>query len=125
METKEFLYRDLAYKLVGLAMEAHRKLGHGFLEKIYENALMVLFRREGIIAEQQAKIQVFFEGEVIGDYVADILVEGCIIIELKAQDKITDAHRAQILNYLKATGIKVGYLLNFGKRSLEYERFVL
>lgn len=125
MQSKEFLYKELSYKLIGFAMEVHRKLGYGFLEKVYENALMVLLRREGIKAEQQAKIQVMFEGEVVGDYIADILLADGLIVELKAQDKITDANRAQILNYLKATGIKVGYLINFGKRSLEYERFVL
>ena len=87
---KELLYKDLSYKIVGLAMQVYNKLGYGFLEKVYENALMVLFRRERIKAEQQFPITVYFEGEVVGDYFADILVENKIIIELKVAEKITD-----------------------------------
>ena len=104
-------------------MEVHSKLGYGFLEKVYENAMMVLLRREGIHAKQQAPITVYFDGEVVGDYYADILVEDNIILELKAIKRITDAHRAQTLNYLKATGLHLAILLNFGKERLKYERF--
>ncbi len=126
MNTNEekIVYKDLSYKIVGLAMEAHSKLGYGFLEKVYENAMMVLFLREGIHAKQQAPITVFFDGEVVGDYYADILVEDKIILELKAIEKITDVHRAQTLNYLKATGLRLALLINFGKQRLKYERFV-
>ena len=105
-------------------MEAHSKLGYGFLEKVYENAMMVLLRREGIHAKQQAPITVYFDGEVVGDYYADILVEDKIILELKAIEKIIDVHRAQTLNYLKATGLQLAILLNFGKERLKYERLV-
>jgi GxxExxY protein len=121
---EKILYKDTSYKIVGLAMEVHSKLGYGFLEKVYENAMMVLFRRESISAKQQAPITVYFDGEIVGDYYADILVEDKIILELKAIEKITDAHRAQTLNYLKATGLRLAILLNFGKQKLEYERFV-
>jgi GxxExxY protein len=120
----DFLYKDLSYKIIGLAMEVHRKLGFGFMESVYENALMVLFRREGIMAEQQVEIEVLFEGEVVGKFIPDVLVEGKIILELKAQESLLDIHRAQTLNYIKATGIRVAYLINFGKKSLEYERFI-
>ena len=106
-------------------MEGHRKLGYGFLEKIYENALMVLFRREGIEAKQQSPIKVYFEGEIVGDYFADILVEDKIIIELKAAQRISSAHIAQTLNYLRATGLRLAILLNFGKEKLESKRIVL
>lgn len=106
-------------------MEVHSKPGYGFLEKVYENAMMVLFRREGIHAKQQAPITVCFDGEVAGDYYADILVENKIILELKAVEKIIDAHRVQTLNYLKATGIHLSNILNFGKERLRHERFVL
>ncbi len=105
-------------------MEVHSKLGHGFLEKVYENAMMFLFRREGIQAKQQAPIKVYFEGEVVGEYFADILVEDKIILEIKALDKIVEAHIAQTLNYLKATGIRLGIILNFGKKRFEYERLI-
>lgn len=104
-DNKEFIYKELSYKVIGLAMEVHRKLGYGFLEKVYENALMLLLRREGIEAKQQAPIKVYFEGEIIGEYLSDILVENKIVLELKSSDNITDAYRAQTLNYLKATGL--------------------
>ena len=105
-------------------METHRKLGGGFLEKVYENSLMILFRRENIKAEQQIPIKVYFEGQNVGDYIADILVENSIILELKAIDSLANSHRSQTINYLKATGLRVAYLINFGKKSLEYERFL-
>ena len=121
---KEILYKELSYKIIGMAMEIHSKLGYGFLEKVYENALMLLFRREVIQAKQQAPIKVYFEGEIVGEYFADILVEDKIILELKVLEKITDVHIAQALNYLKATGLELAIILNFGKRKLEYERLI-
>ncbi len=105
-------------------MEVHNKLKHGFLENVYENAMMVLFRREGINAKQQASIKVYFECEIVGDYFADILVDDKIILELKAVKDITDIHRAQVINYLKATGLRLAIILNFGKEQLEFERLV-
>lgn len=121
---KKILYKDLSYAIVGLAMQVHNKLGYGFLEKVYENALMVQFRRKEIKAKQQAPITVYFDRVVVGDYYADLLVEDKIIIELKTAEKISGAHRAQVLNYLKATGLQLAILLNFGKKNLEYERFI-
>ena len=121
---KDILYKELSYKIIGLAMEVHNKLGYGFLEKVYENALLILLRREDIEAKQQPPIKVYFEGEVVGDYFADILVEDKIILEIKALDKIIDVHIAQTLNYLKATGLQLAIILNFGKKRLEYERIV-
>lgn len=106
-------------------MEVHSKLGFGFLEKVYENALMVLFEKNKIPAQQQAPVRVYFEGKVVGDYYADILVDNKIILELKAVDKIVDAHRAQVLNYLRATKLRLAMILNFAKKSFEYERFVI
>jgi GxxExxY protein len=120
---ENLLYPDLSYQVVGLAMEVHNRLGYGFLEKVYENALMILLRKAGIKAQQQCVIKVYFEGEEVGSYVADIVVEESIILELKAQDTITNADRAQTLNYLKATGYKLAIILNFGKTRLQTERF--
>lgn len=114
MNRDKIIHRDLSYKVVGLAMEVHRKLGYGFLEKVYENALMVLFRREAIDAKQQIAIRVFFEGEDVGYYLADILVASKVVIEVKAVEGLVDAHRAQTLNYLKASGLDLAILLNFG-----------
>lgn len=122
--TEKIIFKDLAYKIIGIAMQVHNELGHGFLEKVYENAMMVFFRKEGIKALQQAAVAVRFLGEVAGDYYADILAEDKIIIELKSVQKITDAHRAQALNYLKATSLELAILLNFNKEKLEYERLV-
>src|SRR5258706_13934861 len=118
MLEEKILYKDLSYKVVGLAMEVHNELGPGFLEKVYENALMVLFQENGIRALQQFPITVTFHGHIVGDYFADILIEDSIIIELKAQDRITDIHKAQTLNYLKATQYKLALLINFGKHRL-------
>jgi len=120
----EILYKDLSYKIVGPAMRVHRKLGYGFLEKVYENALMVLFRREGIEAKQQAPITVYFEEEIVGNYYADILAEDKVILEIKSVEKIIDAHIAQTLNYLKATGLRLAIILNFSKEKLEYKRII-
>ena len=106
-------------------MQAHTELGYGFLEKVYENTLMVLFQENRIRAVQQLPIKVQFHGRIIGDYVADILVEDSIILELKAADRISDTHKAQTLNYLKATDYRLALLLNFGKHKLECERLVL
>ena len=127
MDTKmnNILYKDLSYQIIGLAMEVHRKLGYGFLEKVYENSLMILFRREGIRSEQQYPIKVNFEREVVGNYVADILIEDKIIIELKCVEKINNIHKAQALNYLKATRMRLAIILNFAKEKLQYERLVL
>lgn len=122
---EHILYRELSYTIVGLAMEVHRKLGYGFLENVYENALMILLENKGIEARQRFPINVYFENKVIGDYKADILVEGKIILELKSIEKIADAHRAQALNYLKATKLRLALILNFGKEKLEFERLVL
>lgn len=124
MEEEKILYKDLSYKIVGLAIQVRKELGFGFLEKVYENSLMILLRENGIKAEQQVPVKVNFHGQIVGDYIADIIVEDSIILELKALDKINNVHKAQTLNYLKATGIKLAILLNFGKDSLEHERLV-
>jgi GxxExxY protein len=124
MEEK-IIYKDLSYKIVGLAIEVRKELGFGFLEKVYENALMIMLEENGIKAAQQVPIKVSFHGRIIGDYIADILVENSIILELKAQERITEIHKAQTLNYLRATGLRLAILLNFGKNKLEHERLIL
>ncbi|HQU84027.1 MAG TPA: GxxExxY protein [Pyrinomonadaceae bacterium] len=121
---EELLYSDLTYKIIGFSMKVHNTLGNGFLEKVYENSLMILFRRARIKAEQQVPIKVWFEGEVVGDYIADILVEDKIILELKVAEKISDVFKAQTLNYLKATKLDVALILNFGGKSLEHFRLI-
>lgn len=105
-------------------MEVHRELGAGFLEKVYGNALILAFKEEGILAEGQKALKVKFHGVIVGEYCADIIVEDKILLEIKAVKAIVAEHRAQIINYLAATGIRVGLLINFGAASLEYERFI-
>lgn len=122
---ESILYKDLSYKIVGLAMQVHTELGFGFLEKVYENSLMVLFEENGLHAVQQVPIAVSFHGRIVGEYVADIVVEDSIILELKALDRIAEIHKAQTLNYLKATTYRLALLINFGKYKLEYTRLVL
>ncbi len=124
MSVQAIVHKELSFKIIGIAMQVHKELGFGFFEKVYENAVMMLFRKEFINAIQQAPITVSYRGEIVGEYLADVLVEGQIILELKSAAKINDAHRAQALNYLKATGKKLAIILNFGKESLEYERVV-
>lgn len=106
-------------------MQVHCELGPGFLEKVYENALVILFEENGISAQLQFPIKVHFHGKIAGDFIVDILVENSIIVELKAQERILQLHKAQTLNYLRATRFRLAFLLNFGKASLEHERFVL
>ena len=103
-------------------MQVHRELGFGFLGKVYENAMMIICKREKLKVVQQAPMTVYFLGGVAGEYYADIIVDGKVVLELKAVEKISDAHRTQTLNYLKATGMKPAIILNFGKESFEYER---
>lgn len=124
-DNKNIIYKDLSYKIVELALEVHNELGCGFLEKVYENALMILFDREGIPAKQQAPADVYFQKKVVGQYFADILVDNKIILELKTVEAIVNIHKAQLLNYLRATGIRLGLILNFARPRFEYKRMVL
>lgn len=122
---ENIVYKDLSYQIVGIAIQVRKELGFGFLEKVYENSLMVLLEENRIEAKQQFPISVSFHGRIVGDYIADILVDNKIILELKAQERITLIHKAQTLNYLKATNMRLAILLNFGKDRLEFERLVL
>jgi GxxExxY protein len=92
------------------------ELGYGFLEKVYENALLIALRQMKVEAEQQTKIPVYFSGQLVGEYCADLLVENCVIVELKTAQSIAPEHEAQLLNYLRATPYEVGLLLNFGPK---------
>jgi GxxExxY protein len=121
----KILHQELAYQIVGLAMQVHTRLGNGFLEKVYENALMVLLHKAGIAAVQQAPISVLFDGESVGTYYADILVDNKIILELKTVSEISDSHKAQALNYLKATNLNLAMVYNFANPRMEYQRVVL
>jgi len=111
-----YIHSELTDKILHCVHEVHRKLGHGFLEKVYENALMIVLTKAGLRAIQQAPVKVLFEGVVIGEYIADILVEDTVVLELKAITELASAHEVQLVNYLKASGIRVGLLVNFGPK---------
>jgi len=116
---------DITYKINGAVFEVNKVLGAGFLEKVYENALLIELRNLGLKAENQVPINVKYKEKEVGEYFADIVVENKIIVELKSIDKILKAHEAQLLNYLKATGYKIGLLVNFTHPKAEIKRFVL
>ena len=118
---QDFQLKYLTDKIICAAYNVHNELGSGFLEKVYENALLLELRANGISVEPQKGIVVRYKDCVVGEYVADIMVENSVIVELKSVDKIADIHELQLKNYLKATGIEVGLLLNFGK-SVEVKR---
>lgn len=121
----DLIYKELSYKIVGCAMEVHNQLGYGFLEKVYENALLFELKNKNIEVKNQIPIKVYYKGSIIGNYIADVFVEDKVILELKSVEKIIDSHIAQTINYLKATGLKLAIIINFGKEKLEYERIVL
>jgi len=113
----------LTEKIIGGAYQVSNTLGSGFLEKVYENALAIELRKIGLEVKQQAPISVFYEGTMVGEYFADLLVSDAVIVELKAVKEINNAFAAQCLNYLKATGLPICLLLNFGKPRVEIKRF--
>ena len=118
-------YRDESYKIRGALFAVHRELGCGFLERVYQDALEVEFRLRNIPYEREKAIQIVYKGEPLGEpYRTDFVCYGKVIIELKSVSEILDVHRAQIINYLKATKIKLGFLVNFGEESLNIERIV-
>jgi len=108
--------------IIGAAMKVSNTLGVGFLEKVYENPLAVELRKAGLKFEQQKAIKVIYEGMIVGNYVADLIVEDQVLVELKAAKTIDDIHQAQLLNYLKATKLKIGLIINFGTSRLGIKR---
>ena len=117
-------HKELTGRIIECAFRVHKNLGFGFLESVYQNALLIELIKAGLKAEKEKKIQVDYDGEIIGDFVADILVEEKVILELKSVKDIHPAHEAQLINYLKATEIEVGLLINFGEK-VEIKRKVL
>jgi len=117
------LYEEITNKILAACFEVSKELGAGFLESVYQNALMIVLREKGLTLEREHPLAVSFRGQIVGQFYADILVENKIILELKAVSALTDVHKAQVINYLKATGIEVALLINFGNPKLEYRRF--
>jgi GxxExxY protein len=115
-DSEEVKSKTITEKIIGVFYEVYNGLGYGFLEKVYENAMMLEFEKEGIPAVSQAPIRVFYDGKVVGEYFADLLVADKVIVEIKATRVLAPEHEAQLLNYLKATDKEVGLLLNFGPK---------
>ena len=109
-------HQKLTAKIIECAFKVHNTLGFGFLEVIYQNALLIELLKAGLQAEKERKIQVYYETQLVGDFMADIIVENKVILELKSVKDLHPAHEAQLTNYLKATGIEVGLLINFGEK---------
>ncbi len=124
-EAGKLIFREEVYAIVGCAMRVLRALGPGLLEKPYENALAIELAEAKIPFEQQKRVQVFYKNRLVGDYIADLLAYGKIIIELKTVEQISNIERAQTLNYMRIAQCPVGLILNFKKTLLEWDRLVL
>ncbi len=116
--------RELTEKIIGCAYHVYNKLGFGFLESVYEKCMLIELHKAGLTAEPQKSITVYYENQIVGEFKADILVNDKIILELKSVRRIIEAHAVQLVNYLVATGKKIGLLLNFGERKVEVKRKV-
>jgi GxxExxY protein len=114
-------HAEITNQIIKGFYQVYNSLGIGFLEKVYENALAFEISQSGLLVEQQKPINVFYKGKSVGEYYADLIIENVVVVELKAAEKIIEAHEAQLLNYLRATKIEVGLLLNFGQKP-EYRR---
>ena len=125
MDTEGNGANPLSRRIIGCALTVLHTLGTGFLEKVYENALQHELRKAGLAVSQQHPTLVQYDGIVVGQYTIDLLVEHTVLVELKVAEAIDDIHRAQCLNYLKATGLHLCLLLNFGRPHLEIKRIVL
>lgn len=117
--------QDETHALIGCAFAVLNELGHGLNEKLYENSLVVEFKRRGIAFDQQRRFEVRYQGEFVGEYIPDLITHGKVIVDTKTVERITDHERGQMLNYLRITKLPVGLILNFKHAKLEYERFVL
>ena len=121
---KNYKHREITEEIIGAAQRVHNTLGYGFLEKVYQNALVIELRTLGFNVAEEQPIAVHYHGEIVGNYVADIVVDGKVILEIKAVKELSEIHEVQLVNYLKATGIEVGLLINFG-RSVTVKRRVM
>jgi GxxExxY protein len=119
---KELLYSDISEAIIGCCFEIMRELGAGFLENVYKNALFIAIRQKGLNVLAEQPFEVMFRNRKVGKYVADLIVENAIVVELKCCTTLLPEHKAQVINYLKASGISVGLLVNFGQQKLEYKR---
>ncbi|MFC1824198.1 GxxExxY protein [Thermodesulfobacteriota bacterium] len=115
-------YQSVTETIIGCAYRVYNKMGFGFLESVYEKCLMIELRKAGLDAESQKPITVYYDDEIVGDFIADIIVNDTIILELKSVRRVIKAHEVQLVNYLVATGKPIGLILNFGERKVEVKR---
>ena len=115
-------YEELTEEIIGCAYNVYNRMGFGFLESVYEKCLLIELSKAGLSADSQKPITVFYDGEIVGDFVADIIVDDTIILELKSVRRIAKAHEIQLVNYLVATGKPVGLLINFGEHKVDIKR---
>ena len=115
-------YQDTTHKIIGCCFEVINELGTGFLESVYEKALFIALQEKGLNAEEQVPLNVFFREYNVGHFIADIVVDKAVLLEIKAVKNLLPEHQAQVINYLNATGLEVGLLINFGSAKLEYKR---
>lgn len=120
----DILFKELSFAIIGAAMEVHRILGPGFLEAVYQAALEHELTLRGIPFEAQKRLPVVYKGHPVGEYVADLVVDGKVVVEIKAVSALNEAHEAQAHHYLATTGLRLAILLNFGAKSLEQKRIV-
>ena len=118
-----FKHKDITDKIIRVFYEVYNELGHGFLESVYERSLEIALNSLGLKVCRQIQIPVWFRGKPVGDFTADVLIENCVLLELKAARSLDSSHQAQLLNYLRATEIEVGLLLNFGLKP-EFKRLI-
>ncbi|OLE14125.1 MAG: hypothetical protein AUG89_03375 [Acidobacteria bacterium 13_1_20CM_4_56_7] len=116
MQTAQLKHGDVTEKIVGVFYDVYNELGYGFLESVYEESLVIALQEAGLEVNRQVSVPVWFRGQKVGDFRADVTVENCVLLELKCAKGLDAAHEAQILHYLKSTDIEVGLLLNFGVR---------
>jgi len=121
----ELILKEEVFEVVGCAMEVLNELGHGLLEKLYENALVVEFGLRKISVQQQSRYEVTYKGVRVGEYVPDLITHGKLVVDTKVVERITDHELGQMMNYLRITGLKVGLILNFKRAKLEWRRVVL
>jgi GxxExxY protein len=124
-QLESIICKDLSFQVLAAVFEVHNTLGPGFLEAVYEKALLEELQLRGFFVESQKEIRITYKGADVGAYYPDIVVENQIILELKTAEKITGLHEAQLLHYLKATGMKLGMVINFAAERVQYKRLVL
>jgi GxxExxY protein len=115
-------YEKITEKIIGGTFTVYNRMGSGYLESVYEHCMLIELKKAGLQAESQKPIQVIYENQIVGDFIADIIVENCILVELKAVRQLTKIHEAQLVNYLVSTGKDIGLLINFGAEKVQIKR---